>query len=137
MSINTDIVTISGLNGQEPAPNFSALFATNDVHRSVSGDLASGASAEIDMRAPPPDYSSVWSSPAPANSESQAEDAGNEVTPPPHYASVRFSSATPDPLAPSTLPPPPPDDRAAPPSYELPEPPSYDSLFSSNNASTA
>lgn len=134
LSINTDIMTISGSNGQEPAPNFSGLFGASGVHRSVSGDLTS---TEIDTGAPPPDYSSVSSPPAPAStsSGSTVEDAGDEIAPPPHYASVRFLSAAPD-LVHSTLTPlpPPPNDRTAPPSYELPEPPSYDSLFNSSNA---
>ena len=135
LSMSADIVTISLPQEQGGvAPNYSGLFASNGARRSSSG----GASTEVDVRAPPPDYSSVWSAsdptPYPAAASEGAADSGGEVAPPPNYSSVRFPSSAPDSMH-SSVPPPPPDDSSAPPSYELPEPPSYDSLF--NRSSTA
>ena len=116
------IVTISHAGGPTTAgPNLSVYFSPAEA-------------GPQDTHAPPPDYTSALSMPSPAPREEQGE-AERESPRPPDYSSVTAppvpdveSSSDPPP------PPPPPDDQGAPPSYELPTPPSYDSLFNSSRA---
>ncbi|XP_076456561.1 uncharacterized protein LOC143290891 [Babylonia areolata] len=111
---NTDIVTISGSNGSTPAPNLSFLSAD-----------------------PAPDYTTVMARSASVSTLSEISDSvrPDEEDAAPDYDSVisqSFHSHGQDLSQEPTLCPPP-DDDSAPPSYELPAPPSYDSLFNSSS----
>ncbi|KAK7091439.1 hypothetical protein V1264_009119 [Littorina saxatilis] len=109
-SADADIVTIS------------AAGDSVSTHRSALSSSGTESSAETELQAPP-SYSSIFSTPP-------AYDAGGDgaaaSAPSTTYSPARSSALQPGGASP---PPPPPVDNAAPPSYELPEPPSYDSLF--------